>query len=90
MDPKEVFQAVITIYGTSMAIGPTIQAYKIYKAKSSRNVSRFNFSYVGFGTFLWLIWGILVPDIPLTIANAAGTVGYALCVLAILKYKEES
>jgi uncharacterized protein with PQ loop repeat len=72
-----------------MALGPIIQAYKIYRAKSSKNVSRFMFSYVGFGCFLWLVWGLLSSNAPLIVANIVGTIGYAMCVASIFIWNEE-
>jgi MtN3 and saliva related transmembrane protein len=83
----QAFQLLITIYGTGMAAGPLVQAWKIWRARSARDVSLFSFSLIGFGCALWLVWGVRSINLPLIVANTGGVAAYALAVGMILRYR---
>tara|TARA_X000001036_G_scaffold254825_1_gene237223 strand:+ start:9179 stop:9442 length:264 start_codon:yes stop_codon:yes gene_type:complete len=52
---------------TTIAFLP--QAWKIYKTKSSKDISLPTWIIFSFGVFLWLIYGILIMSFPLILAN---------------------
>jgi uncharacterized protein with PQ loop repeat len=84
----EAFQLFITVYGTAMSIGPAQQAWKIYRAKSARDVSLFNFAWVGAGTGFWLIEGLFTSNSALIVSNIVGTATYMVVVVVILWYRK--
>ncbi|WP_059176670.1 SemiSWEET transporter [Thermodesulfovibrio aggregans] len=52
---------------TTSALIP--QALKIYKTKSARDVSLMMFIFLAIGIALWFIYGILIKEIPVILAN---------------------
>ena len=63
-----------TIIGLLAATGTTIsflpQVIKTWKTKSAKDLSLSMFMIFCTGTLLWLIYGIMTNDLPVTIANA--------------------
>jgi len=64
----------IEIIGLTAAALTTIsflpQAIKVWKTKSAKDLSLGMFSIFTTGVFLWLVYGLLVSDIPIIAANA--------------------
>jgi MtN3 and saliva related transmembrane protein len=63
----------ITIIGFLAATGTTIsllpQAIKIIKTKHAKDISLGMYLILTTGIFLWLVYGILIKDLPLIVAN---------------------
>jgi MtN3 and saliva related transmembrane protein len=81
----------ITIIGLIAAIFTTLcllpQLMKVYKTKSTKDISTVMFLLYCGGVFLWLIYGSYRTDIAIIIANSLAFV-QALVILALkLKYK---
>ncbi|MBD3748219.1 MAG: SemiSWEET transporter [Sphingobacteriales bacterium] len=76
---------LITIIGMLAAIGTTIsflpQALKIIKTKDTKSISLSMYILFVSGVLLWLIYGILKPDLPIMIAN-----GITLILAGIILY----
>lgn len=53
------------------------QAYKTIKTRSTRDLSMVTFSLLFIGVVMWLVYGILIHDFPLILANVitAGLTG---------------
>ena len=52
---------------TTIAFLP--QVLKTWKSRSAKDLSLGMFSFFCFGVLLWLVYGILVNDIPVIVAN---------------------
>ncbi|WP_368031475.1 SemiSWEET family sugar transporter [Arcobacter sp. s6] len=52
---------------TTVAFVP--QAYKIYKTNQTKDLSLSLFLIFSSGVFMWLIYGIMIKDFPIMIAN---------------------
>ncbi len=83
----------ITIIGLAAGFCTTIaffpQALKTWKSKSAKDLSLGMYSIMCTGVTLWLIYGILISDFPIIIANAA-TLTLALSILYFkLTYRED-
>ncbi len=81
----------ITILGLLAATLTTIsflpQVIKTWKSKSAKDISFEMFLIFATGVILWLIYGILINDIPLIVANAV-TLGLVSTIIWFkLKYK---
>lgn len=81
----------ITIIGLLAATLTTIsflpQAIKTWKTKSTKDISLGMFLMFTTGVLLWLIYGVLIKDIPLIVANTV-TLCLASTILWFkLKYK---
>ena len=63
------------------------QAIKVIKTKHTKDLSLAMYSIFTTGVFLWLVYGVLVKDIPLIIANII-TFIFAATILAMkIRYK---
>ncbi len=62
------------------------QFYTIIQNKSAQDVSLFGFTCGFVSVASWLIYGLLLHDKPLIIANLVATIGALLVIIAILMY----
>ena len=70
---------------TTFAFFP--QAIKVWKSKSTKDISLYMFIIFTTGVLSWLIYGIIISDLPIILANAV-TLILSLFILAYkLKYK---
>jgi len=76
---------MVTILGLLAATLTTIafvpQVLKTWRTRSTHDISLGMFSLLAAGVFAWLIYGILIGDLPLVLANGvtfvlAGTILY--------------
>ncbi|NCT00060.1 hypothetical protein GW765_03735 [Candidatus Parcubacteria bacterium] len=82
---------IYTIIGLLAAVLTTVsyvpQAYKIIKTKDTKALSLYMYWIVTIGVFLWLVYGFLIKDAPLVIANLI-TFSLTLTILIMkIKYK---
>jgi MtN3 and saliva related transmembrane protein len=61
------------------------QVIKILKSKRTQDVSFLMYAILTTGLFLWLVYGIILEDIPLILSNSI-SFSLSLCVL-LLKIK---
>ncbi|WP_297212735.1 MULTISPECIES: SemiSWEET transporter [Thermodesulfovibrio] len=66
---------------TTSALLP--QAIKIYRTKSARDISLAMFIFLAVGVTLWLIYGILIKEVPVIAANFFSL----LLIMAIIAMK---
>lgn len=64
------------------------QVYKIWKTKSADGVSLTMFSMFLLGVILWLIYGILLGSVSMTIANIITAVLATIIIYYKIKLKE--
>jgi MtN3 and saliva related transmembrane protein len=81
----------ITVIGLAAAALTTFslfpQLMKVWKTKSTRDISLGMFSLFCIGVSLWFSYGVLLKDVPIIIGNALGLI-QALIILAFkVKYK---
>jgi len=70
---------------TTLAMAP--QVYKSWKTKQTKDLSWVWLSILIVGIILWLIYGIIIKDAPLILANSFTFV--LVFILIILKYTYE-
>jgi MtN3 and saliva related transmembrane protein len=61
------------------------QLIKVIKTKQTKDLSLITFSLFAFGVFLWLIYGLLLRELPIILANAVTLIFVAL--IAVMKIK---
>lgn len=83
----QAFGWLTTAVGIAMSAGPIAQAWKIWRARSARDVSLLNFVVLGAGCSVWLVWGLRKPDLPLAISNTLAVATYVGVVGLILRYR---
>jgi MtN3 and saliva related transmembrane protein len=81
----------ITIVGLAAAAITTIslfpQLMKIWKTKSTKDISMEMFLLFCGGVLLWFIYGLLLNDLPMIIANSLGFVQGLIILFFKIKYK---
>ncbi|KAA3600422.1 MAG: hypothetical protein DWQ06_09265 [Calditrichaeota bacterium] len=82
---------LVTIIGSVAGILTTFaflpQAIKTWKTKSTKDISLVMFSSLNIGVLLWLIYGIMLDEYPIILANLV-TLIFSLPILWLkIKYK---
>lgn len=80
------YEKYMNIVGPATNIMFYLQAYKIFTSKSAQDVSGAGFCMSFIGLSSWLIYGILLKNKPLIIANVFGVTGALLTLIGILMY----
>ncbi|MCC6964036.1 MAG: SemiSWEET transporter [candidate division Zixibacteria bacterium] len=63
------------------------QLLKIWKSKSTHDISLAMYAVISTGVLLWLVYGLLVRDVPIIVANAVALF-FTVGILAFkLKYR---
>jgi len=82
---------LITILGLIAAICTTIsflpQAIKTIKTKQTKGLSLGMYSVLTTGVFLWIVYGLLIGDLPIVLANGITFIFTATILVLIIKYK---
>jgi MtN3 and saliva related transmembrane protein len=77
---------VVTAIGLAAAVCTTIsfvpQLIRVWRLRSAREISLTMFLVFSLGTFLWLLYGILIRAVPVILANAV-TLALSLAILAL-------
>ena len=63
------------------------QLVKVWKTKSTKDISLGMFSLFCSGVFLWFVYGILMNDLPIIIANFLGFIQAFIILMLKVKYK---
>tara|TARA_B100001057_G_scaffold219418_1_gene219794 strand:- start:413 stop:673 length:261 start_codon:yes stop_codon:yes gene_type:complete len=63
------------------------QAIKVYKSKSTKDISLYMFLIFTVGVLSWLIYGLIISDWPVILANAVTLVLSLFILIYKLKYK---
>jgi MtN3 and saliva related transmembrane protein len=63
------------------------QAVKVWKTKSTKDISLYMFIIFTVGVFSWLIYGITTSDLPIILANAVTLILSLFILLYKLKFK---
>jgi len=72
--------------GTLCTISFIPQIIKIIKTRQAKDLSLITFSIFALGVFFWLIYGIMIKELPIILANGITLVLVAIVVAAKLKY----
>jgi MtN3 and saliva related transmembrane protein len=70
---------------TTFAFFP--QAIKVWKSKSTKDISLYMFIIFTTGVLSWLIYGIIINNLPIIIANALTLILSIFILIYKLKYK---
>ena len=70
---------------TTIAFLP--QAAKVWKTKSTKDISLLMFVIFTIGVFSWLIYGLTISDLPVILANTVTLILSLFILVFKLKYK---
>jgi MtN3 and saliva related transmembrane protein len=62
------------------------QVVKVWKTKQTRDLSLATFLMIDLGVGLWLVYGILIREVPVIAANLVGVLLLTSIVIAKLRY----
>ena len=65
------------------------QVLKIWKTKSVNDISLLMFLIFTFGVANWLIYGLIIKEIPIILANTLTLILCLLILIGILKFKKK-
>ena len=81
----------ITIIGLIAALFTTVsilpQLIKVYKTKSTKDISTGMFTLFGVGLLLWFVYGVFVNDLPIMVANSLAFIQATVILYFKAKYK---
>lgn len=83
----EIIRILVTLVGVMMSSANFPQAYRMYKNKSSRDVSLLTYSVITAGSFIWALYGFLLHDWVIIISYVIGVVGAGSVLILKLIYK---
>ena len=83
----DIFAVLATISGVAMASSGFPQAIKIFKRKSSADISLSSRLMLLIGGLIWLVYGILLTNFPIIISNIFGTIAEVLVVIGYVRHK---
>ena len=72
--------------GTLTTIAFVPQVIKIYKTKNAKDLSIMTFCIFSCGVFLWLIYGIVTREWPITLANGVTLILIFLIIAMKIRY----
>ena len=83
--------SIITIVGLIAAAFTTIalfpQLIKVWKTKSTSDISIVMFTLYSSGVFLWFVYGVYIGDVPIMVANSLAFIQALVIVMFKMKYK---
>jgi MtN3 and saliva related transmembrane protein len=81
----------ITLIGLIAATLTTIsfipQAIKTIKSKNTRDLSLSMYIILAIGVSMWLVYGLIINDLPVTLANAVTSVFIFTILFLKIRYK---
>ncbi|MGA2386221.1 MAG: SemiSWEET transporter [Candidatus Bathyarchaeia archaeon] len=81
----------ITIIGLTAAAFTTIsllpQLMKVWKTKSTKDISTGMFTLYCCGVFLWFVYGVYINDLPIILANSLAFIQALAILMFKAKYK---
>ncbi|MEO9892177.1 SemiSWEET transporter [Aurantibacter sp.] len=84
MNAIEILGLVAAVVTTSCFIP---QVFKISKEKSTKDISLVMYLIMALGLTLWLIYGIAIESLPVTLANGVTLLLVSWILILKLKYK---
>jgi len=80
----------ITIIGLTAGTCTTLsflpQVIKSWRTRKTKDISFIMYSILGIGVILWLIYGLLIKDIPIIVANAVAVVLVSSVLFLKIRY----
>lgn len=82
-----VFEILVTVLGILMSLAYYPQAYKIYKNKTSGDISLLTYIIFSIGTTVWFLWGVITSSLPIILGFFFGMIGSNLVLILSIHYK---
>jgi len=83
----ELLNFLVTLMGILMSLGHFLQAYKIYKRKSAKDISLITYATFTIGSYVWLVYGIVMGAWPIIASYTISVIGTTIAMILIIKYR---
>lgn len=87
MTTLELLATVATIAGVLMAISPVLQVRRMFRTRSSNDVSLLYLSMLCVGFIAWLAYGLALANPAMIISNTASLVFMSATILIALSFR---
>lgn len=84
MTTETILGFIAALFTTSSFVP---QVYKIVTTRSTKDISLIMYAVLATGVLLWMIYGILIKEIPVIAANAVGFVLVGTILVCKIIYK---
>lgn len=84
-----VLVTLATIAGTATALSVVAQVVKIFTRKSAKDISIITYIITGFGSIIWILYGLEIKSLPIILANVIGIVTSSLILIGYYLYGNE-
>jgi MtN3 and saliva related transmembrane protein len=81
---KDVIGYIAALF-TTFSLLP--QIIRVWKLKEARDISLFMPLMVSIGAILWLVYGIMIEETPVIVANAVSLLVALLTLFVTMKYR---
>lgn len=85
-----IIEIIVTIVGIGMGAMLFPQAQRVFKRKSASDISIHTFSYILFGTAVWVFYGFYINAYPIVVSNGISFIATLLIVIGWFKYGRNS
>jgi len=82
-----ILATLAAVFGTAMAFSNFPQAYKIFKRKSARDISKITYTLLTVGSLVWLMYGIELGNTPIMVSYSVGTLSCITVLTQCYLYK---
>lgn len=84
---REIISVLVSIFGVLMSIGHFFQAGKIIRTKNAKDISLITYLIFFTGSFIWLMYGVILQELPIIISFIIGVIGSFLVLILYSKYR---
>jgi len=82
------YTAIIGLAAAAITVVSILpQILKVWRTKSTKDISLGTFSLLSGGVFLWFVYGILMKDLVIIVANFLGFIQVLIMIIFKVKYK---
>ena len=85
---EDILAYLASIAGIAMGLANYPQAYKIYKTKSSKDISLLTYIILVSAGIIWILYGISIRNFPILITYSFGTFSSFLVLVGIFRYRQ--
>jgi len=81
-----ILSILATIFGVVNGLANFPQIYKIYKTKSAKDISVLTYVILSIGSFVWILYGIEIMNIPVLVMNGLAFIEFVLILIGCNLY----
>lgn len=81
-----VLSTLATIFGVFNGFANIPQIYKVFKTKSAKDLAVSTYIILAVGSFVWILYGIEIMNIPILTMNSIAFVEFILIIVACYLY----